>query len=434
MTSYPLSDTDLPNITSHCIPGPKSREWAQRLKSVESPDTTYLSDQFPLFWTRAKGCLVYDEDGNSFLDLTSSFGVLSVGHCHPRVVEAINRQSSLLIHGMGDVHPSTVKVQLLEKISEHSPIKDPLIILGTNGSDAVESALKTAYLATGKPGVIAFDGGYHGLSYGALEVTQRGFFRDPFEAQRGRFAHPLEFGCDLQHIEDALGGSLCGIGAIIVEPIQGRAGIRIPPEGWLVGLRKLCSKMNVLLIFDEIFTGWGRTGHWFECEREGVAPDLLCIGKGMGGGMPISACLGSTDLMRDTWAISAGEARHTYTFLGHPLSCASALATISVLEEEGLIDRSAVVGSYLLSSLIDLARRYPHLIKEVRGRGMMLAIELHDPKIVWPVVLDALSKGIILLPAGDLGQAIEIVPPLILTHRQATWCLSSLSVIFDKIS
>jgi len=429
-----LTDTDLPHIASNSVPGPRSLQWAERLRAVESPDTTFLSSEFPVFWTRGSGCLVYDDDGNSFLDMTSSFGVLSVGHCHPKVVDAVTRQSAQLIHGMGDVHPSTVKVQLLEKIAGHSPISNPLITLGLNGSDAVEAALKTAFLATGKPGVLAFVGAYHGLSYGALEPTQRGFFRDSFESQRGRFARHLPFGCDITQIKAAIQESTIPIGAIIVEPIQGRAGIRIPPDGWLGILSSLCGQMGILLIFDEIFTGWGRVGEWFACVQEKVVPDLLCIGKGMGGGMPISACLGSQDLMLAAWGHSGGEARHTYTFLGHPLSCAAALATINVLEQDHLVEQSRIMGAKLLDSLNGIAQRYPQLIKEARGRGMMLAMEFHRSETVWQVVLKALSAGIILLPAGDNGECLEVVPPFVLSDKQAQWCLEALEKIFSELS
>jgi 4-aminobutyrate aminotransferase-like enzyme len=429
-----VNDPDLPYVASNSIPGAKSLAWAQRLSSVESPDTTFLSDDFPIFWTRASGCLVYDDDGNRYLDLTSSFGVLGVGHNHPRVVEAITQQSSRLIHGMGDVHPSTVKVELLEKIAHFSPIPQPLITLGLNGADAVEAAIKTAMLATGKPGVLGFVGGYHGLSYGALELTDRGFFRDAFFDQRGRFATHLPFGCDPEQIRTAVFESALPIGAVIVEPVQGRAGVRIPPHGWLSSLRSLCTELGVLLIFDEIFTGWGRTGEWFACLSAGAIPDLLCIGKGMGGGMPISACLGSTTLMQSAWARSTGEARHTYTFLGQPLACAAAIATISVLEEDDLVNRSKELGVILLSSLKSLATRYPHIIKGVRGQGTMLAIEFLRPENAWLTVQRGLTKGLILLPAGPSGEAVEIVPPFTISHRQIDYGLDTLDRLLSGLT
>ena len=423
----------LPRIVTDSIPGPLSLQMAGRLGSVECAEITYLSADLPIFWKHARGCLVTDIDGNTFLDATSSFGVLGIGHCHPEISQVIAAQSRKLIHGMGDVHPSETKVELLESISSHVPIPDPRIILGQNGSDAIEAALKTAALATGKRGVLAFDGGYHGLSYGALETTARGFFRDPFAGQRGHFASHLPFGCKIERIDEILSADT-SIGAVIVEPIQGRGGIKIPPVGWLAALSSVCTKHSVLLIADEIFTGWGRTGDWFACIHESVVPDLICIGKGMGGGMPLSACLGSSALMEEAWQRSSGEARHTYTFLGHPLSCAAALATIRVLQEEQLVERSHIMGSRFLESLNSLAAAYTNLVKVPRGRGMMLALEFDRPEFVWSMVLSGLSKGIILLPAGESGEVLEIVPPFVLTERQTEWSLNAIDEMLTALS
>lgn len=416
---------------SQSVPGPRSRALAERLRQVECRQITFLTPDYPVFWESAKGCLVTDVDGNTLLDATSSFGVLGVGHGHARIVAAIREQSERLIHGMGDVHPSEVKVRLLEKIAAHSPIADTQAILGSNGSDSVEAAIKTAYLATGKPGVLAFEGGYHGLSYGALDLTARPFFRDPFAGQRGHFTTHLPYGCGLDLIRRALREG--GFGAVIAEPIQGRGGIQLPPAGWLADLRAVCDQEQVLLILDEIFTGWGRTGAWFACEHEGVVPDLICAGKAMGGGMPISACLGSRDLFLRAWGESRGEARHTLTFLGHPLSCAAAVAAIGVLEDEGLVARSAEVGKRLLASLQSLARTHESVIKDARGRGLMLGLEFHRSADVWAAVLWALKRGLIVLPAGDSGQVLEIVPPYVIAQEQVEWLLSRLDECLDEL-
>ena len=326
------------------VPGPRSRELARCLRRVESPNVTYLAPDFPVFWEEAKGCLVTDVDGNRFLDVTAAFGVASVGHSHPRVVAAVRAQAEKLLHGMGDVHPSEVKVRLCERVAELVPLPHPQVILGQNGGDAVEAALKTAMLATGRPGVLAFEGGYHGLTYGALDVTARADFRTPFQPQLGRFTRHLPYGCPLEHVRAHLTDHTPG--AILAEPIQGRGGIVVPPPGWLRGLREVCSETNTLLILDEIFTGWGRTGDWFACDHEKVIPDILCVGKAMGGGLPISACVASTDLMA-SWGESTGEALHTSTFLGNPVACAAALAALDVLEEEDLPGRALQGGQSL---------------------------------------------------------------------------------------
>ena len=424
----------LPRIVTVAIPGPGSLALAQRLSQVECAEITYLSTDFPIFWSKASGALVTDVDGNTFLDATSSFGVLGVGHCHPAVRRAIAAQSRTLIHGMGDVHPSDLKVELLESIKARVPIPDARIILGQNGSDAVEAALKTACLATGRSGVLAFEGGYHGLSYGALDATSRGLFRDPFVGQRGNFTTHLPFGCDVERIWARLSDDR-SIGAVIVEPIQGRGGIRIPPSGWLARLREMCSRTGVLLILDEIFTGWGRTGNWFACDYDDVSPDLLCVGKAMGGGMPISACVGSRDLMESAWGShSSGESRHTYTFLGHPLSCASAVAAIGVIERENLVERSRVLGLELLRGLDQLRDAHPNIVAEARGRGLMAGLALIQPGQAATVMHAALKHGLIVLPAGDNGEVVEIVPPFIVTSNQLTWALEVLDLVLGELS
>ena len=404
------------------VPGPRSRELARRLRRVESPNVTYLAPDFPVFWEEAKGCLVTDVDGNRFLDVTAAFGVASVGHSHPRVVAAVRAQAEKLLHGMGDVHPSEVKVRLCERVAELVPLPHPQVILGQNGGDAVEAALKTAMLATGRPGVLAFEGGYHGLTYGALDVTARADFRTPFQPQLGGFTRHLPYGCPLEHVRAHLTDHTPG--AVLAEPIQGRGGIVVPPPGWLRGLREVCSETNTLLILDEIFTGWGRTGDWFACDHEKVIPDILCVGKAMGGGLPISACVASTDLMA-SWGESTGEALHTSTFLGNPVACAAALAALDVLEEEDLPGRALQRGAVFAGGLHALQSEFPEQIAGVRGRGLMLGLEFVSPSLALPLVPVALRAGLILLPAGD-GRVLEFVPPLVIEEEQIAWCLAVL--------
>lgn len=411
------------------VPGPRSRELAQRLRRVESANITYIAPDFPIFWDRADGCLVTDVDGNTFLDMTAAFGVASVGHSHPRVVQAVQAQSQKLLHGMGDVHPSEVKVALCERIAQYAPLPDARVILGQNGGDAVEAALKTAFLATGRRGVLAFEGGYHGLTYGALDATARADFRAPFLPQLGRFTTHLPYAADPGTLEDHLRRHQ--IGAVLAEPIQGRGGIVVPPPGWLAGLRAACDRTGALLILDEIFTGWGRTGRWFACQEEGVVPDILCIGKAMGGGLPISACVASAAVM-GVWGESRGEALHTSTFLGNPLACAAALAAIQVLDEERLPQRAVEIGAELADGLHRLHESYPALIRETRGRGLMLGLEMADPDCALRIVPRALAHGLLLLPAGD-GRVLEFVPPLTISSDQIHWALTCLEKILRQI-
>ncbi len=410
------------------IPGPGSLALAKRLAAVESQNVT-CADPEPIFWQRAAGTNVWDVDGNRFVDLTAAFGVANVGHAHPKVVSAIARQAESLLHGMGDVHPPAIKVELLEALVERYPGGAAARgILSSSGSDAVESAIKTALLATDRPGILAFEGAYHGLAFGALDTTWREDFRNPFAArlpQRTVFA-PFD---DLDAARSTIRSAAFPIGAILVEPIQGRGGERVPRAGYLAGLAELCRDERMLLIADEIYTGFGRTGRWFACEHENVVPDLLCVGKGMASGMPISACLGLREVM-DIWPLSRGEALHTQTFIGHPPSCAAALACIEVLETEGYVEHAARVGARALEHLSAESAGRPEII-DVRGRGLMLGIEVSDPPGAAICCQRALAKGVIALPSGSRGEVISVTPPLCIDEPAL---LAALDILLESLS
>jgi 4-aminobutyrate aminotransferase/(S)-3-amino-2-methylpropionate transaminase len=380
---------------------------------VESRNVTCLSP-VPIFWERASGANVWDVDGNRYVDLSGAFGVANAGHAHPEVVEALGRQAARLLHGMGDVHPAAVKVELLEALVARYPGGVPArAVLGSSGADAVEAAVKTALLSTGCPGIIAFDGAYHGLALGALDLTWRSDFREPF---RARLPHSTLFAPygevdGLRHLAREAGSR---IGAVLVEPIQGRGGERVLPEGTLRGLRDLCDEQGWLLIADEIYTGFGRTGRWFACEHEGVVPDLLCVGKGMSSGMPISACLGREEVMA-AWPVSTGEALHTQTFLGHPASCAAALASMRVLEGEKLVEGASEKGAAAMAWLHERLGGHPG-VRELRGRGLMIGIECDTPARALAACQESLRRGVILLPSGEGGRVLSITPPLCIEH------------------
>jgi 4-aminobutyrate aminotransferase/(S)-3-amino-2-methylpropionate transaminase len=392
------------------VPGPRSRALAERLAAVESRNVTCLVPDPPICWERASGANVWDADGNRYLDLGAGFGVANAGHAHPRVVAAVAEQSAKLMHAMGDVHPPAVKVALLEALAARFPGGGPArAVLGSSGSDAVESALKTALVATSKPGVIAFTGAYHGLALGALDATHRAMFRAPFAARLAVRTGFARYG-DAQDALRAARELGAPVGAVLVEPIQGRGGERVPPDGFLRELRGLCDREGWLLILDEVYTGFGRTGRWFACEHEGVVPDLLCVGKGLASGMPISACLGRAEVM-DAWPASRGEALHTQTFLGPPPSCAAALASLAVLEEEKLVERSAEDGAAALAFLRARTRGLAR-VAEVRGRGLMLGVECDLAETALSACARALARGVILLPSGDDGRVLSVTPPL----------------------
>ncbi len=408
---YRCMSTLLPE-THTPIPGPRSCELARRLARVESRNVTCLAPEPPIFWEEARGANVWDVDGNRFVDLGGGFGVAAAGHAHPAVARAVADQSTRLLHAMGDVHPPRVKVELLEALVARFPGGcEARAVLGTSGSDAVEIALETALLATGRVGILAFEGAYHGLSLGALDVTWRDDFRTPFRAllpDRTLFA---PYG-DLRETERHADATELEIGAVLVEPLQGRGGERVPPKGFLAGLRRLCDDRGWLLIADEVYTGFGRTGRWFACEHEEVVPDLLCVAKGLASGMPLSACVGRRALM-DAWPASGGEALRTQTFLGHPPGCAAALASMRVLEEEKLVDRAAELGRSALTWLREATEGHP-AVRECRGLGLMLGVECHEPTVAHRTCAEALRRGFILLPSGHRGEVISLTPPLVI--------------------
>ncbi len=418
-----LDETPLPALRTE-VPGPRSRALAERLARVESRNVTCLEPSAPIFWERARGASVWDVDGNRFVDLGGGFGVANAGHAHPRVASAVAGQAEQLMHAMGDVQPAAVKVELLEALAARFPGGGPAkAVLGTSGSDVVEIALETALLATGRPGVVAFRGGYHGLALGSLDATWREDFRQPFAPLLpGRVAF-ARYGdaADALRCADAAEHE---VGAVLVEPVQGRGGERVPPAGFLAGLRRLCDERGWLLIADEVYTGFGRTGRTFACDHEGVVPDLLCVAKGLASGMPISACVGRAEVM-DHWPVSRGEALHTQTFLGHPPGCAAALASIAVLEEEKLAERSAELGAFALARLRAGCAGLP-AVHECRGLGLMIGVECSEPARAAKVCAEALERGFILLPSGDRGEVLSITPPLTIGRAALTAGLDAL--------
>ena len=291
----------------------------------------------------------------------------------------------------------------------------------TGGAEAVEFALKTARLATGKPGVLAARGAYHGLSYGTLEIGGIEKFRAPWLDQLRGFGRFVDF-ADLDGAERALRDGP-GIGALVIEPIQGRAGVIVPPDGYLRGLRALCDAHGVLLVLDEIYTGFGRTGTLFACEREGVRPDILCVGKALGGGFPISATI-LTRAAADAWAPSRGEALHTSTYLGNPMGCAAALANLDEIERLGLVERARAAEAGVAARLARF-RTIPGVV-DLRGRGMLWGIEFRDGATANACVLRSLQTGVIVLQSGPGGETITLAPPLVIDEAQLARALDLL--------
>ena len=296
----------------------ETRKILKQLRDYESRNILFQEPDgsWPIVWERAKGVHVWDADGKKYLDLTAAFGVAAAGHANPNVVKAGQKQMAKLLHAMGDVHPHARKAQLARELSRitferwSNGKKSGKTIFSNSGFEAVESALKTAMLATGKRGVIAFEGAYHGLGYGALNATHRNFFRRPFRSQLREFGNFVKFPNQAARSGHHRNKDIRRffrrekIGAILVEPVQARGGINVPPPDFLPLLRKLCDEHGALLILDEIYTGFGRTGKWFACEHSRRGPDLICLGKALTGGFPLSACVGRADLMDAAWPAS----------------------------------------------------------------------------------------------------------------------------------
>ena len=410
---------------------------------MESRNVTFIGEGFPVFWEQALGCNVRDVDGNQYLDLTAAFGVALAGHSHPRLTAAVAEQSRSLVHGMGDVHPPETKLALLERLTGLAPWKDARVVLASSGSEAVEIALKTALLATGNPGILAFAGGYHGLTLGALAATERELFRRPFQSRLYggvvRSPYPTErdgpaaLGAALDFVEEALARGAPGrdrIGAVVIEPVQGRGGARLPAQGLLPGVAERARAAGALVVHDEVLTGFGRTGRLFAHEHENVVPDLLCVGKALGGGLPMSACLAPRSVM-DAWPESEGEAMHTSTFLGHPMGCAAALAFLDVLADEDLVRRSAEVGQTILAGL---TRGLEGLagVSEVRGRGLLMGVELEGQGSAATLTEQALREGLLLLPAGERGDVVELTPPATLSEVQIDHAVTGVTEVVRR--
>lgn len=404
----------LPEIKTS-VPGEKSLALGRRLAEVECRNTTFLGEDWPIFWERAEGVNVWDVDGNRFLDMTSGFGVAGLGYGFTG--EALRRQSDVLLHAMGDVHPARVKVELCEALSEITyerwEGKKGKCLFGNSGFEAVEAALKTAVLATGRTGILSFEGAYHGLGYGALLGQGIGWFREPFEGQIAKVTERIHFPSEsegLDRFREEL-GRVDGtkIGAVLVEPIQGRGGIIVPPEGFLHELRAWCDEVGAILIFDEIYTAFWRTGKMFACDWEGIVPDLICLGKALSGGFPISVCVGRAKVM-DAWPESGGEALHTSTFLGNPMGCAMALEALRCYRAQGMEGMVQHAADQLEGCLSQLA--HLDVVKEVRGIGLMMGVEIDSGERVLDLTKAMLRAGVIVLPDGPKGDVLALTPPL----------------------
>jgi len=404
-------------------PGPRSQELAARIAAVESPafDARRQAraarsgqDQGPIVYARGRGANVFDVDGNRYVDLTAGFGALVLGHAPNAASEAAHALGDELVLALGDVYASEIKVRACEAIAGLFPESGARVMLGLSGADAVTCALKTGLLATGRSGVVAFEGSYHGLSHGPLAAL--GFapaFREPFAAHLGvpvtfaPYPTSASSATTLEASLSAVRAALASgdVGVILVEPMLGRGGCIVPPPTFLAALRALADEANALLVADEIWTGLGRTGSMLASAP--VVPDVLCLGKALGGGLPISACVGRSSVM-DAWGGHGGTRIHTGTHFGSPPACAAALATIEALLSRDLPARARVVGEQWRAQL----RQACGDAVIVRGAGLMVGIELADSAEALSVARELLGRGYIVLTGGATGSALTLSPPL----------------------
>jgi 4-aminobutyrate aminotransferase/(S)-3-amino-2-methylpropionate transaminase len=417
------SGTELPSVRT-ALPGPLGRALVDALADHECPGLTARrrrraeatgASHDPVVWSAARGANVTDVDGNVYVDLTAGFGAALIGHTHPRVVAAVRAQSERMLHALGDVYPSDVKIALEQRLAAMAPWP-ARVILGLSGADAVEAGLKTARLHTGRAGVLAFEGAYHGLSYGTVAACgYREAFRVPFAGQLNpavRFApYPArveDAAASLRAVDEALASG--AIGAVLVEPMLGRGGVVVPPPGFLTALAERAKQAGAALVVDEIYTGLHRTGARFRAVAEGCTPDVICLGKALGGGLPVSACLIREDVAR-AWGASVGEAIHTSTFLGNPLACAAAMAALDVLdapETHAEITRAAAT----------LARVLHSTGLPVTAVGLLAAVRFGAPGRAIGVMRALLERGYVVLPGGADADALTLTPPCGVTDAQ----------------
>ncbi|MCB9579479.1 MAG: aspartate aminotransferase family protein [Polyangiaceae bacterium] len=403
-------------------PGPASRTWLTRLartaapmgpKADGGPKRGIVADVPPwtVVYATATGSNVLDVDGNRYVDLVAGFGALLLGHGHPRVLKALELQSSRLLMALGDVYPADARIALSERLAALHVDPHAKVILGQSGADAVTAALKTAQLATGRPGVVAFAGAYHGLSYAPLSACGfRESYREPFAAQLSphvRFVpYPAEdLDASLEGVRSHLARG--DVGAVLLEPILGRGGCIVPPEGFAAEVGRLCQEAGALLIADEIWTGLGRSGKLLAAGRDGHFPDIVCLGKGLGGGLPISACIGRGDVMA-AWR-QEHEVVHTTTFTGAPLPCTTALATLDVLSKERLPARAAEVGARWLATL---HARLASTNVRARGAGFMIGIDVGRAGGGSRLMHRLLERGYLTSTGGTDRSVLVLTPPL----------------------
>ncbi len=370
----------------------------------------------PVVITRGKGALVWDVNGKEYVDCTSGYGVALLGHCHPKIVEAVREQVGKLITCHAGYY-NDKRAEYLQKLTSITPKGLKKAFLSNSGAESVECAMKLARKYTGNPEIIAMMGAFHGKTMGALSATWDKKYREPFQPLVPEINHvPPD---SLEKAREAVTEKTA---AILVEPIRGEGGIRVPPDGFLKGLREICDDKNILLMFDEVQTGFGRTGKLFACEHWGVVPDVICLAKPLAGGLPLGATVAREEVMS---SLKVGD--HSTTYSGNPLVCAAGCAAIDVLIQEKLPERAATLGGYFKAELEKLQSKH-RTVKEVRGLGLMLGMEMKFD--VLNTLLKTKDKGVLVLDAGR--NVLRFLPPLVISREQIDKAISVLNSVFEE--
>lgn len=377
-----------------------------------------LYQRFPVTIERGEGAKLYDINGKEYIDCMGGYGVALVGHRNPRVVAALKAQLDKIITVHTSLYNKT-REEFLENLIKIAPRGLTQVHLGNSGTEAVEAAIKFARKFTGKSGMVAMNGSYHGKSLGSLSVTFNPKYRKAFMPLVEKVAFS-PFG-DIETLRTKIDNDTA---FVIMEPIQGESGINVAPDGFLQDVRKLCDERGILLIFDEIQAGLGRTGKMWACDHWNTTPDIMCLAKGIAGGVPMSATLTRPDILA---AMSKGE--HSSTFGGNPLSCAAGIATIQALTQDGLVENAARVGKIFRDGLEKLREKH-NIIREVRGKGMMIGVEMKFE--VKDILMDGITEGVLLLYSGR--NILRFLPPLVMSEAEITKVLEVLDRLFTKES
>lgn len=375
-----------------------------------------LYQRFPVTIERGEGAKLYDINGREYIDCMGGYGVALVGHRNPRVVAALKAQLDKIITVHTSLYNKT-REEFLENLIRIAPKGLTQVHLGNSGTEAVEAAIKFARKFTGKTGMVAMNGSYHGKSLGSLSVTFNPKYRKAFMPLVEKVAFS-PFG-DIETLRTKIDNDTA---FVIMEPIQGESGINVAPDGFLQDVRKLCDERGILLIFDEIQAGLGRTGKMWASEHWNTIPDIMCLAKGIAGGVPMSATLTRPDILA---AMSKGE--HSSTFGGNPLSCAGGIATIQALTQDGLIENASRVGKIFMHGLEKLKAKH-NIVRDVRGKGMMIGVEMKFE--VKDILMDGIQEGVLLLYSGR--NILRFLPPLVMSEAEVTKVLEVLDRLFTK--